>query len=84
MGGATFSEKLGPGPGFSGGGQSILLHRRSSNLQDTLHKEITSHTTNTMTSWKDHIVFKNSNIFPASKGLKAVISENQRNQSYQL
>ena len=27
-GGPTFSVKLGPGPGFSGGGQSILLHMK--------------------------------------------------------
>ena len=48
-----------------------------------LHREITPHTTTTMTSWKDRRVFENSNILPASQGLKAIISENQRNQLYQ-
>ena len=52
-------------------------YRRSNYHQDTLHKEITSHTTITTTSWKDRIGFENSNIFPAFKGLKTPISEKE-------
>ena len=63
---------------------TVRRYQRSNNLQCTLYKEVTSLTMITMTSWKDHIVFKNPDIFPAFKGLKAVISENQRSQLYQL
>ena len=58
--------------------------RDQNNLQDTWHKEITPHTMTTMTSWKDRINFREPQYFPAFKGLKVVISENQENQSYQL
>ena len=37
----------------------------------------------TTTSSKDHIVFENSNVLLAFKGLNAITLKNQRNQSYQ-
>ena len=52
-------------------------------LKTALHRKITLHTTTTTTSQKDRIVFENSNILLAFKGLNAITLQNQRNQSYQ-
>ena len=60
---------------------SSRTNRKISEIKTTfkteLHREITPHIMTTMTSQRDRIVF--TNILPASKGLKVIIWENQRN-----